>query len=61
VHSDEGFIMNALSTTAISTGTDPEGWREYWRVHGASWRSFCILKSLTACGLLRRRGVYRHE
>jgi len=30
-------------TTFTSTGTNPDGWREYWRVHGANWRSLIEL------------------
>ena len=30
-------------TTITSTGTDPTGWREYWRVHGINWGSLIEL------------------
>jgi hypothetical protein len=26
-----------------STGTDPAGWREFWRLQGASWRALIEL------------------
>jgi hypothetical protein len=34
---------NKSSLTSYSTGLDPAGWREFWRVHGTSWRSLIDL------------------
>jgi hypothetical protein len=37
------MISPVLSTTAPSTGTDPDGWRQWWAVEsariGSDWRS----------------------
>jgi hypothetical protein len=37
------MISPVLSTTTISTGTDPDGWRCWWTIearrNGSDWRS----------------------
>jgi hypothetical protein len=47
--------VSAIASSIItSTGTDPAGWRDFWRTHGTSWRSlielhFEICDRLQAC------------
>jgi hypothetical protein len=32
-------LFNEFICLAQVTGLDPEGWREFWRIHGTNWRS----------------------
>jgi hypothetical protein len=39
VYSISAADCKSSDILASSTGTNPDGWREFWRTHGTSWRS----------------------
>jgi hypothetical protein len=34
-----------FNISTSSTGIDPEGWREFWRVNGTTWRDIAELNA----------------
>jgi hypothetical protein len=38
VYSISAASRKQSEITALSTGIGPDGWREFWRIHGTSWR-----------------------